>query len=185
MKVDAIKDIHQIKLLRSTLYPNARNLLLFEIAVQSGLRMGDILKLRIDDFNNKKVGDTIRLQEQKTKKQNIIVINKTIHKAFKYFLKSYSHLKNVDFLFSSRKGNKQLHVSSVNAMIKRWCADIGLSGNYGCHSLRKTFGYIQRVIFGVSVEVLSHRYNHSSIRTTQLYLGIDEDEVRDVLLNDI
>ena len=60
-------------------------------------------------------------------------------------------------------------------MIKRWCADIGLSGNYGCHSLRKTFGYIQRVIFGVSVEVLSHRYNHSSIRTTQLYLGIDEE----------
>ena len=36
-------------------------------------------------------------------------------------------------------------VSSVHRLVKSWCRDIGLKGNYGSHSLRKTFGYHQRL----------------------------------------
>ena len=49
---------------------------------------------------------------------------------------------------------------SVTALVKKWCRLINLDGNYGSHTLRKTFGYIQRTKYGVSFEVLCKRYNH-------------------------
>jgi len=33
---------------------------------------------------------------------------------------------------------------AVNQLIKKWTLAINLKGNYGAHSLRKTWGYIQQ-----------------------------------------
>ncbi|WP_306304030.1 hypothetical protein [Desulfosarcina cetonica] len=70
-------------------------------------------------------------------------------------------------------------------MVKKWAHAINLKGNYGAHTLRKTFGYIQRVEFAVGFEVLSKRYNHASPAVTMRYLGITDKEVNRVLLNEI
>ena len=37
--------------------------------------------------------------------------------------------------------------------MKKWTSAINLEGNFGCHTLRKTFGYIQRTEFGVGFDV--------------------------------
>src|SRR5665648_869744 len=50
-----------------------------------------------------------------------------------------------DCLFTSRKRKAALLVPSVNGLIKKWTKSINLRGNYGAHTLRKTFGYIQRL----------------------------------------
>jgi hypothetical protein len=50
---------------------------------------------------------------------------------------------------------------------------------------RKTFGYIQRTKYGVSFEVLCKRFGHSSPAITMRYLGIDDREVKGILLNEI
>ena len=73
----------------------------------------------------------------------------------------------------------------VNRMIKSWCRAINLPGNYGAHTLRKTFGYIQRTKFGVGFEVLCRRFNHSSPAITMRYLGITDQEVYSILQNEI
>jgi hypothetical protein len=49
--------------------------------------------------------------------------------------------------------------------------------NYGAHSLRKTWGYIQRTVYGVGFEILCKRFNHSSPAITMRYLGIEDKEV--------
>lgn len=89
-----------------------------------------------------------------------------------------------DFLFRSRNGkNKPLTRETVHKMIKEWTKP--LKGNYGTHTLRKTFGYIQRTKYGVSFEVLCKRFGHSSPSVTMRYLGIDDREVKGILLNEI
>jgi integrase len=89
-----------------------------------------------------------------------------------------------DYLFQSRNGNnKPLTRETVNKMIKEWTKSF--KGNYGTHTLRKTFGYIQRTKYGVSFEVLCKRYGHSSPAITMRYLGIDDREVKGILLNEI
>jgi len=73
----------------------------------------------------------------------------------------------------------------LNRMIKEWCRSINLDGNFGAHTLRKTFGYIQRKYYGVGVEVLAKRFNHSNPSTTMKYLGISEQEGDAILMHDI
>ena len=154
------------------------------MGINNGLRVGDLLKLKVSDVERLKPGQTITIREGKTGKENILMVNKAVHKAIKNFLQQMQP-ESDEFLFASQKGRGPLTLPAVNAMIKRWARAINLRGNYGAHTLRKTFGYIQRIKFGVGFEVLAKRYNHSSPAVTMRYLGITPDEVSECLMNDI
>ena len=63
-------------------------------------------------------------------------------------------------------------------MVKGWCEDAGLIGNFGSHSLRKTWGFHQRTKNQTSVALLMRAFGHASESQTLDYLGIDETEIR-------
>ena len=73
----------------------------------------------------------------------------------------------------------------MNNKVKRWTSDINLKGNYGAHTLRKTWGYVQRTVYGVGFELICKRFNHSSPSITMRYLGIEDKEVQDLLMNEV
>jgi len=182
--VDPIRRLADIKSIKKLIMDNPRNYLFFVLGINNGLRAGDLLKLKINDVRKLKPGQSIVIRESKTGKNNILMINKTVYKALQIFLKS-ALLDNGEYLFASRKTKKPLTIQSVNALVKKWAREINLSGNYGAHTLRKTFGYIQRTEFGVGFEVLAKRFNHTSPAVTMRYLGLTSDEVNEVLMNEI
>ena len=179
--IQNVKDIQSIKTLLSD---RPRDLLLFTLGINNGIRTGDLLKLKVSDLKDLKPGDSIQIKESKTKKTNTLVINKEVHKALRHFLVTQNP-KDDEYLFQSRQKAQPLTVMYVNRMIKSWCKAINLPGNYGAHTLRKTFGYIQRTKFGVGFEVLCRRFNHSSPAITMRYLGITDQEVYSILQNEI
>ena len=123
--------------------------------------------------------------EGKTKKSNVLIINKTVKKYLDKYL-SGLEIDDDSFLFFSQKRKDQaITISHVNRLVKSWCKSINLKGNYGAHSLRKTWGYIKRTRDGVGFEVIAKRFNHSSPVTTMRYLGIQDKEVYSSLMGDI
>ncbi|MCI0711985.1 MAG: hypothetical protein L0154_17660 [Chloroflexi bacterium] len=60
--------------------------------------------------------------------------------------------------------------------------DVGLRGNYGTHTLRKTWGYHARKN-GVELALIMHKLNHNSLAYTKRYLGITDDELEAVMRN--
>ena len=74
-----------------------------------------------------------------------------------------------------------LTVSSVNRLVKSWCKTINLPGNYGSHTLRKTWGYHQRMA-GTDIPTLMVAFNHSTQKQTLAYLGIQPEELKDAYL---
>ena len=185
MKVDPIVDLKSIKSIKKLLSDNPRDKLLFIMGINSGLRVQDLLELRIGDIVGLQIGDRISLREKKTGKDNVFILNKEIGYALVEHLKSIE-VVNEHYLFKSRKGkNYPLTTYAVTGYVKRWTEAINLKGNYGAHTLRKTWTYHQRKTFGVSWEVLAKRLNHSSPSITRRYLGIQEEEVEEILLNSI
>jgi len=185
IKVEPLRDTKQIESIKKLLSGNIRDLLLFSIGINNGLRCGDLLKLKVGDVKYLKPNETFTIREEKTGKDNVLMINKSVYKVLHQYL-SKTQFSDEDFLFKSKKGkNEPLMVPSVNLMIKNWCKSINLKGNYGTHTLRKTFGYIQRVKYGVSWEILCKRFNHSSPSITMRYLGIEDKEVNGILMNEI
>src|SRR3990172_2039305 len=175
------KDIEAIK---SILFDKPRDLLLFTMGINNGLRVGDLLRLKVKDVRHLKENDGFNIWEKKTEKDNILMVNKAVFKSLKYYLEKVNP-DDEDFLFASRKTNEPISIQAVNALIKKWTKSINLQGNYGSHSLRKTFGYIHRTVHGTSWEHLADRFNHSTPAVTRHYLGITKDEVKNILLKEI
>ena len=123
------------------------------------------------------------MREKKTGKENVFILNKEIKSALDGYLGTVED-DSTHFLFKSRKGkNYPLTTYAVTKYVKRWAESVNLKGNFGAHSLRKTWTYHQRKTFGVSWEVLAKRLNHSSPSITRRYLGVQEEEVEEILLN--
>lgn len=182
--VDPIRSLEHIDAIKQLLASKPRDLLLFTLGINNGIRTGDLLKLKVGDLIGKRIGDTINIKESKTGKINVLMVNKAVYKSLVYL--SNSKCKHEHYLFKSRVGqNNPLTVQTVNRMLKAWTRAINLSGNYGAHSLRKTFGYVQRTHYGVGFEVLCKRFNHGSPTVTMRYLGISDAEVMQILLNEV
>jgi len=181
--VDPIRSEKNLKKVKRLLKNNTRDLLLFTMGVNNGLRISDLLKLKVGDVRDIKPGQTLKVKETKTGKMNILMINKSVHKVLKQYLEKVK-TSDEDYLFQYRNGNnKPLTRETVHRMIKEWTKS--MKGNYGTHTLRKTFGYIQRTKYGVSFEVLCKRFGHSSPAITMRYLGIQDKEVHGILMNEI
>lgn len=183
--VQPITNLDDINSIKKLLANNPRDLLLFTLGINNGIRTGDLLKLKTAQLKYAKPGDQIQIKESKTGKSNVLVINKSIYKTLRAYLDT-SNLKDDDYLFKSRKSSRTpLTIMTVNAKIKKWCRTLNLKGNYGAHTLRKTFGYIQRTKYGVGFEILCKRFNHSNPAVTMRYLGISDEEVIAILHNEI
>jgi integrase len=184
-RVDPIRDPQDIASIKRLLAVSPRDLLLFTLGVNSGMRMRDLLALKVGEVRHLKAGDSLVLHGARGA-SSVLLVNNAIHKALKAYFKQIP-AEDSHYLFKSRKGDNQpLTIGSVNGLVKSWARAINLSGNFGAHSLRKTFGYIQRVHYGVDLQILAALYNHASPSTTRKYLGIqDKPSSSYILRNDI
>ena len=180
--VEPVKDLKDIKSIKRLLSDRPRDLCLFTIGINTNLRASDLLRLTAGQVRELKAGDELVLKEQKTGKPRRITINKAVAASIQSLLVSTEY-KDEDALFKSQRGC--LTVPSVNRLVKSWCKAINLKGNYGSHTLRKTFGYHQRVTFGRGIPELMTVFNHSSQKQTLDYLCVQPDEVRDLYLNEL
>jgi len=175
------KDIKSIsRLLRS----KPRDFLLWTFGINNGVRANDLVRLKYSQVEGLKPGAVIKIVESKTGKDNVLVINNSVFKALQNYIQEVKPAPQ-DYLFSSRKGKGHISSQSVGRMVRSWAEAINLKGQYGAHTLRKTFGYHQRVTFGAGFEILCKRYNHSSPVVTMRYLGIEDKEIHELLMNEV
>ena len=184
LTVEPIRKPKDIKAISRLLKSRPRDHLLFILGINNGLRAKDLVRIRYSQVEGTKPGSVIKIVETKTGKTNVLVINKAVHKVLQEYLKVIQPGQN-DFLFKSRKGTNHISSQSVGRLVRSWTSAINLKGQYGAHTLRKTWGYHQRVYHGAGIEILCKRYNHSSPAITMRYLGIEDKEVCELLMNEI
>ncbi len=182
IKVDPIKEVKDIKAIKRLLSGNPRDLCLFTLGINTNLRASDLLRITAGMVRDLKAGDELTLKEQKTGKHRRITLNRAATDAIQGLLDSREY-RDDEPLFVGQRG--LLTVPSVNRLVKGWCRSINLKGNYGSHTLRKTFGYHQRVTYGVGIPELMVAFNHSTQRQTLEYLCIQPEEVRSIYMNEL
>lgn len=189
MGKDPIRSKSDISAIKRLLHDSPRDSLLFAAGINNGLRAGDLLALTWGQVRDARPGESIRIVEQKTGKANILVVNKAVGRELERYRTWMDDKQPADelplFWVRWKGSRKAMSVAHLGRLVQRWCDAINLRGDFGSHTLRKTFGYQQRVNFGVGYELLAQRYNHSSPAVTMRYLGIEEQEVVDILMNEI
>lgn len=175
--VEPIRDKKKIKLVKTILKQNSmRNYLLFLVGINSGLRISDILKLKVSDVMNKRY---IELKEQKTGKYKKIPITDSFNEP----LKEYIIGKNPqDYLFLSQRGKKAITRVQAYRIISEACLLAGITTKIGTHTMRKTFGY-HFYQEKKDVALLQNILNHSSPEVTLRYIGINQDIIDENLMS--
>jgi len=184
--VEPIRSENRIKQIRGNLYrqESPRDYLLFVFGINSGLRIGDILSLKLGDIKNSQgdLKDDLDIKEQKTGKTRKVFFNKQIKEAINHYLKKTDIFDLDQYLFTSEKSKKNKPITRIRAyqLINKWCKDTGLNCKVGGHTLRKSFGYHLRKQ-GISIEQISSLLNHQNIKVTFRYIGINQDEDKEVI----
>jgi len=168
-KVEPIREKEKIaelkKILRQQSY---RNYILFVLGINTGLRISDMLKLKVEDVRNK---SHIVLKEQKTSKNKKFLINSNLRQEFNQYIEE---MAAHEYLFQSRIGqNKPLSRFQAYRIFSEAGRKAGLE-SIGCHSTRKTFGY-HHYKKNKDVALLQKLFNHSSPSITLDYIGITQD----------
>jgi len=189
-EVQPIRDTKKIDAMKSIMKgeSNYRDLLLFVLGINTGLRISDILALKWSSFKNGggrllKVGDQLNVVEIKTKKIKSFMINRSVAEALKLYHDSLANVNPDDPVFSSRKtddGSLQ-PITRIAAwqMLNRYANMVGLDDGIGTHTLRKTFGY-HLYKKGVALEYIQKMLNHSSPAITLRYIGITQEQLNDI-----
>lgn len=179
-EVEPIKNTRDINKIKQYLYgkENKRDYCIFVVGINVGLRAGDLLSLKIKDVTDvNAIFDTVTIKEQKTGKTRNFALNKNAKEAIQIYLNSLANYDMEDFLFKSRKGG-HLGVRPLHHIIKTLTKDLGIKGNFGTHTLRKTMAY-HRYINNVPLETLQKLLNHSSSGITLRYIGITQKVIID------
>lgn len=175
-KVQPLRDLKVIAKFKNELAKNgSRDELLFVIGINTGLRISDILDLKV-----KHVRDTTHIikRDIKTGKSNRFLIN---HQLRTYIDRYIESMDNEDWLFPSRKGDKAISRIQAYRILNSVADKLGIE-EVGTHTLRKTFGYFHYKMYK-DVALLQQIFNHSSPSITLAYIGINQD-MRDNSIKD-
>lgn len=177
-EVQPIRDLKDIAKMKEVLAKYSdRDCMLFTFGINCGLRVSDLLTLRVSDVS----GDHVVVSEQKTGKINRFPINAKLRKALRKYIKD-NNLTDDDYLFQSRKGvNKPITRVQAWRVLNR-AADYLNLDEIGTHTMRKTYGYhfYQRTH---DIALLQEMFNHSAPSITLRYIGLNA-EMRDNAMKD-
>lgn len=168
-KVQPIRDKKLIEQFKNELLKNGyRDYMLFVIGINTGLRISDILKLKVSDVKDR---THIKITEKKTKKDKRFKINMMLRADIDKYIEN---MNDDEYLFSSRKGeNKPITRVQAYRILNNVANRLGVE-EIGTHTLRKTFGYWHYQQYK-DVALLQDLFNHSAPSVTLEYIGINQD----------
>ncbi|MBE7104481.1 site-specific integrase [Bacillus cereus] len=166
--VQPIRDPEQIQYIKEYLKEkNERDYILFVMGINTGLRISDILKLKVGDLK----GSHISMREMKTGKQKRIEITSTLKRELRWYIEER---EDHEYLIRSRQGkNRPIGRSMAYKILRGAAEEFGLD-EIGTHTLRKTFGY-HMYKQTKNIALLMEIFNHSSERVTLRYIGVNQD----------
>lgn len=158
-----------------------RNRAILEIMYSCGLRVSELISLKISDcfFDE----DFIKVTGKGNKTRLVPIGNQAI-KQTNIYLSQIRKLQDIadgheDFLFLNRRG-KALSRVMVFIIIKDLVARAGIHKNISPHSLRHSFA-THLVEGGADLRAVQEMLGHESITTTEIYTHLDRTFLRETI----
>lgn len=154
--------------------PNERIATIEVLQATLGLRLGDILRLKLSSFIHD--GDRWRLdiKEQKTGKLRAFTVPVEVYSFIQDYALSMGIGKDTK-LFDISKRQVERHLNKVFMKM-----ELSLR-SYGSHSYRKFFATQVYIDSEFNAELVRILLQHSSLSTTQRYLSIGTKQIEDAL----
>ena len=185
--MEPIRDLEAIAEIKSALSEKPRDLCLFTLGINTAYRASELLSIKFGQIAHLEAGDSLSLMQSKTGQYRRTTLNGVAINVVRGWLDQHPRPEPDAPLFISQRTRRALTVSPFINMVKGWCREAGVQGNYGSHTLRKTWGYHQlrgntKTPPHLVLPLLMEAYGHATQQQTLEYLCIQSDEIASLFM---
>ena len=155
----------------------ARDLAMFNLAIDSKLRGCDVVAIRVEDVAaSGYTADRATVRQKKTGRSVRFELSEQTREAVDDYLK-VANKRPGEFLFTSRRGpDRSITTRQYARLVSEWIGSIGLDPRlFGTHSLRRTKATLIYRRTG-NLRAVQLLLGHNKIESTVRYLGIEVDD---------
>ncbi len=170
------KIIHTIRYGTDSLRANPRVAAVLTAEANLGMRVGDILRLRLADIVRDGGRLRLNMTEEKTGKRRTFSVPEAIYAYFCNYARTHN-IKPTERLFPITERAVQKHLKAV-------CDYLGYE-NISTHSFRKWYATDIYNKSGYDIVLVQHLLQHSSPATTRRYIGIADEKIESAIANHV
>ena len=152
---------------------NLKQKALLSLIYGGGLRIGEVLNLRLSDINSKQM--QIRVNNGKGKKDRFTLLGKSTLELLRQY---YMDFKPTDYLFEGQFGGKYSS-SSAGMSLRKAIEKSGVPKIGGLHSLRHSFA-THLLESGTDIRFIQELLGHSSSKTTEIYTHVSNKYLQSI-----
>ena len=152
---------------------NIKHRCMLMLAYSSGIRVSEIVNLKISDIDSKRM--TIFISRAKGKKDRIVALSQKLLTELRKYYKEY---KPREFLFEGQ-GNKQYAIRSVQEVFSKAKINAGVKSKGGIHTLRHSYA-THLLEAGTDIRYIQELLGHNSINTTLKYTHVSIRTIRNI-----
>jgi integrase/recombinase XerD len=155
-----------------TAVPNLRDRTAMEIAYAAGLRLGEVLHLRLSDIDSGRM--TLRVDQGKGRKDRNVMLGAALLETLRAYWKRY---KPRVWLFPGQDPARPVHATLIQRSFIRAKLVARIQKPVSFHSLRHSFA-TELLESGVNVRTIQTLLGHRSLATTQRYVHVAGDYLK-------
>jgi len=144
---------------------NKKHQLMISMLYGSGLRVSEVVNIKVGDLNLEKL--LLKVRNSKGKKDRLTIISAKLKDNLQ---EEISVKKKNNYLFTSIY-NKKYAIRTIQKIFESALEKSGITKKVTCHSLRHSFA-THLLENGVDIRNIKKLLGHSSIKTTMIYLHL-------------
>lgn len=152
---------------------NPKHLLMLKLCYGMGLRVSEIIRLRVEDIDSSMM--RVLIQSGKGKKDRYVNLPDSILQELRNYYRSYLP---EEFLFEGRN-KEQYRVRTVQMVFKNAMKKAGIKKSIGIHGLRHSYA-THLLEYGTDISLIQKLLGHDSIKTTLTYTQVADKTVKNV-----
>lgn len=166
VKLPVVLSQEEVKRLLDSI-TNIKHRTLFMVAYSAGLRVGELTALKMADIDSGRM--QIRVVQAKGNKDRYTLLSVSALEQLRFYYRLY---RPAVWLFETRKGVAISH-RQVEHVFKQTLIKVGITKQASMHSLRHSFA-THLMEQGVSLAIIKQLLGHKSLRTTSIYLHVQQ-----------
>lgn len=152
---------------------NTKHRVMLMLAYASGLRVSELVQLRIEDLDVQR--GLIHLRGAKGKKDRFTILPPTMIPLLHRYAEEY-RLRNSGWLFPSGMSSPHLATRSIQAVFERAVVSAGITKPVSMHTLRHSFA-THLLESGTDLRYIQELLGHQSLRTTEIYTHVSNRQL--------
>ncbi len=160
---DVLSEQEVIKIFRAV--NNLKHRTMIMLAYASGLRVGELVRLKIEDMDGNR--GLIHIRNAKGKRDRYTIFPISLREQLITYWKIY-RLGTSGWMFPGDRSSKHLAERSIQAVLQRAVKESGITKKISMHTLRHSFA-THLLEHGTDLKYIQELLGHRSVKTTELY----------------